>query len=292
MIEVYNFLDGKNLCNIFASLIVDKINESFPDAKTEITVINVRNFFVIKGRTNSDVVINCSDILQDFLKEFNQEENIKSNVIDAILYNTKVENEIINLSYTLDKKQSERSIYLQNYLNKLLDKKINLSLEVNDELKYVFYDTTDEDDFKILELLSNEFIDYYIVKKDKSNEIFVSDRYYGLSNNTEKMYHTLLRNVTHHLFSLGISKNVDIKLVSYNDIHSIDNLNVDLIIKGNHIVKKEWLESLILDIFPFEYNELKNKFGNSDTKSYEEITTNYKNCTWKKLDLSKEFILF
>ena len=48
MVEVYNFLDGKHLCNIFASLIVNKINESFPEANTKISVINVRNLFGVK----------------------------------------------------------------------------------------------------------------------------------------------------------------------------------------------------------------------------------------------------
>ena len=56
MIEVSSFLSGKNLCNIFADLIVKKINEEFPDAKTQISVINVRNFFIVKGVTTSDIV--------------------------------------------------------------------------------------------------------------------------------------------------------------------------------------------------------------------------------------------
>ena len=64
MIEVSSFLSGKNLCNIFADLVVKKINEVTPDAKTQITVINVRNFFIVKGVTTSDSVINLSDILR------------------------------------------------------------------------------------------------------------------------------------------------------------------------------------------------------------------------------------
>ena len=71
--EVYNFLDGKNLCNIFASIVVNKINETFPNAKTEITVINVRNFFTIKGRTNSDQVLIISDFFQDFMNKYDEE---------------------------------------------------------------------------------------------------------------------------------------------------------------------------------------------------------------------------
>ena len=49
-LDVYNLLDGKSLCNIFASVIVNKINDSCVDAITEITVVNVRSFFIIKGK--------------------------------------------------------------------------------------------------------------------------------------------------------------------------------------------------------------------------------------------------
>ena len=31
--EIYNYLDGKNVCNIFANLIINKIQSEVPDAK-------------------------------------------------------------------------------------------------------------------------------------------------------------------------------------------------------------------------------------------------------------------
>lgn len=288
MIEVYNFLDGKNLCNIFASLIVEKINESFPDAETEITVINVRNFFVIKGRTNSDVVINCSDLLKNFIKDY--DNSIICNVIDNILYGTKVENNVINISYSSNKKINNRCKNIQNYLNTLRKENISINLKFDDINKYVFYHSN-YDKINTLESLSNIFSDYYFINVDLSNEVYVSDRYYGLSNNTEKLYHVLLRNITHHLFSTGISSELEIKLFSDKTIYEMDNLNVVLDIKGKHIVKKEWLESLILDIFPFEYNNLKSIFNGVNNISYNEILTNYEICSWKKLDRLKDMVL-
>ena len=128
MIEVYNFLGGKNLCNIFASLIVDKINEFFPDAETEITVVNVRNFFVVKGRTNSESVINCAETLQEFLENYDEELSKTVKVIDTIFYNTKVDNNIINIQYNLEKKKNERILYIQNFLNSLTKDKIYMSV--------------------------------------------------------------------------------------------------------------------------------------------------------------------
>ena len=38
-IEVYNFLDGKNLCNIFASLLVDEIGNGIPNINTDSSVL-------------------------------------------------------------------------------------------------------------------------------------------------------------------------------------------------------------------------------------------------------------
>jgi hypothetical protein len=291
MIEVYNFLDGKNLCNIFASLIVEKINELFPDAQTEITVVNVRNFFIVKGRTNSGSLINCAETLQEFLKDYDEDLSKTVKVIDAILYNTKVNNDIINISYDLEKKKKNRIFYIQNFLNSLVKDKIYINIKIDDDKKYVFYDSEYKDEFKLLEILSNEFIDYNIVKIDLSNVVYTSDRYYGLSNNTEKLYHILLKYITHHLFSLGISKKVNIKLFSDELIFSLDNLNVEFSLDGQHIVKKEWLESLILDVFPFGYTDLKNKFNLDNIKFQDEIVTNNELCVWKRLDLSPEFVL-
>ena len=100
---VYNFLDGNNLCNIFANLIVNKISELVPDSKTEITVVNVRNFFVVMGKTTSDVLINIAEIFQSFLNDYDEELSKKVRVFDIITYNSEIEN--IPLSITLKRKK-------------------------------------------------------------------------------------------------------------------------------------------------------------------------------------------
>ena len=43
----------------------------------------------------------------------------------------------------------------------------------------------------------------------------------------------------------------------------MNNLTVNFVLHNdNHIVKTEWLESLVLDVFPFELNELNTVYGN------------------------------
>jgi hypothetical protein len=102
-IEFYNFLDGKNLCNIFANLIVKKINEELPDAKTDISVVNVRNFFIVKGVTTYNEPLNLAELLQSFLKQFDGELSNKVRVIDSILYNKELDQEPLNLNLSFDK---------------------------------------------------------------------------------------------------------------------------------------------------------------------------------------------
>ena len=48
-------------------------------------------------------------------------------------------------------------------------------------------------------------------------------------------------------------------LYSDVNINEMDNLTVNFVLHNdNHIVKTEWLESLVLDVFPFDVESTKN----------------------------------
>ena len=79
-IIVYNFLDGKNICNIFAKLIVNEINNITPESKVNIQVVNVRTFFVVRGVSSSGTVLNLSEIFQKFLKKYDEDLSKKIRV--------------------------------------------------------------------------------------------------------------------------------------------------------------------------------------------------------------------
>jgi len=290
--EVYNFLDGKNLCNIFASIVVNKINETFPNAKTEITVINVRNFFTIKGRTNSDQVLIISDLFQEFVNKYDEELSNSIRVIDTILYNFDFTSSPINISYDSNKKISKEKLLNQNFVNSHIKDKLYFNLKIEVLKNLLYFDCSTENSNKIFSILKSEYPDYQLVKGDFSQEIYVSDRYYGLSNNGEKLYHMLLRYISYHFLTLGISKELNIKLMSSVNIEDMDNNNTELIITNdNHIVKTKWLESLILDIFPFTQKELKGSFDLTSYNSIDEIILSENHLPWEKLDRVKDIVL-
>ena len=108
----------------------------------------------------------------------------------------------------------------------------------------------------------------------------------------EKYYHLILRNITHHLFSLSISDYTNFSINSTNKIESINNLNINLNLNDTKcIVKKEWLESIILDIFPFEINSLKEYFNVDLNNEFEYLINSGNSPYWEKNKLINEIIL-
>ena len=289
-IEFYNFLDGKNLCNIFANLIVKEINNKLPDAKTDILVINVRNFFIVKGTTTYNEVINLAELFQNYLKKYDTELSNKVRVIDSILYNKVVDQEPLNLKEVFIKSQEKKYQHLQQKLNRYTKKKVYFNFKLQERTNHVYYDCSSEQLSTVITILEEQFPEYVLVKSDFSQEIYISDNVYGLSNNN-RLYHFILWSIKNHIFELGISKKLDVSLYSDVNINEMDNLTVNFVLHNdNHIVKTEWLESLVLDVFPFDVESLKTKFGNVDDLE-ELIMGTDEVYPFKQLSYSKDFIL-
>ena len=289
-IEFYNFLDGKNLCNIFANLIVKEINNKLPDAKTDISVINVRNFFIVKGTTTYNEVINLAELFQNYLKKYDTELSNKVRVIDSILYNKVVDQEPLNLKEVFIKSQEKKYQSLQQKLNRYTKEKVYFNFKLQERTNHVYYDCSSEQLSTVITILEEQFPEYVLVKSDFSQEIYISDNVYGLSNNN-RLYHFILWSIKNHIFELGISKKLDVSLYSDANINEMDNLTVNFVLHNDdHIVKTEWLESLILDVFPFNVESLKTKFGNVDDLE-ELIMGTDEVYPFKQLSYSKDFIL-
>ena len=166
MIEVSSFLSGKNLCNIFADLIVKKINEEFPDAKTQISVINVRNFFIVKGVTTSDSVINLSDILSGIYEKYDSELLNKVRVIDTILYNKEFDLNL-NINFSEDKKNKSLISNLYKTCNDLQNEGFYITVKLNNGI--LFYDFEHEKDFDP-SYIKEKFPTYTCIKDDFSQD--------------------------------------------------------------------------------------------------------------------------
>lgn len=289
-IEFYNFLDGKNLCNIFANLIVKEINNKLPDAKTDISVINVRNFFIVKGTTTYNEVINLAELFQNYLKKYDTELSNKVRVIDSILYNKVVDQEPLNLKEVFIKSQEKKYQSLQQKLNRYTKEKVYFNFKLQERTNHVYYACSSEQLSTVITILEEQFPEYVLVKSDFSQEIYISDKVYGLSNNN-RLYHFLLWSIKNHIFELGISKKLDVSLYSDANISEMDNLTVNFVLHNdNHIVKTEWLESLVLDVFPFDVESLNAKFGDIDDLE-ELIMGTDESYPFKQLSYSKDFIL-
>jgi len=289
-IEFYNFLDGKNLCNIFANLIVKEINNKLPDAKTDISVINVRNFFIVKGTTTYNEVINLAELFQNYLKKYDTELSNKVRVIDSILYNKVVDQEPLNLKEVFIKSEEKKYQSLQQKLNKYTKEKVYFNFKLQERTNHVYYDCSSEQLSAIITILEEQFPEYVLVKSDFSQEIYISDKVYGLSNNN-RLYHFLLWSIKNHIFELGISKKLDVSLYSDVNINEMANLTVNFVLHNdNHIVKTEWLESLVLDVFPFDVESLNTKFG--DIEDLEELIMGTdESYPFKQLSYLNDFIL-
>ena len=93
-----------------------------------------------------------------------------------------------------------------------------------------------------------------------------------------------MKNIFYLLSIKGVVSHIDFTVM-------VDDNKFSLTINDlKSIVKKEWLESLILDIFPFEISDLENYFEKD--KSYKEITEFEYSPSWKKLDVLKDIILY
>lgn len=290
-IEFYNFLDGKNLCNIFSNLIITKINKEVTESISEITVVNVKNFFIVKGSTNFDKTINLSELFQNFLKQYDVDLSNKVRVIDCILYNKKLQLEQLNISESYNKSEEIDRWELNEKLNKYVNQKVYFNLKLHKQTRHIYYDCSSEQMSSVISTLEKEFPDHTLIKSDFSNEIHMSDKIYGLSDKL-KFYHLLLWSVKNHLFNLGISKKLEVCLYSDANIKHLDNLNVNFVIKNNdHIVKTDWLESLILDTFPFDLKSLNNVFK-EDIDLEDFITKNENKFLFQKMIFSKDIVLF
>lgn len=259
--EVHNYLDGKNICNIFANLIVNKIHKEVPDAKTEITVTNVRNFFIVKGSTSYDKTIDLSELLRNFYSKHDPSKINDVRVFDLITYNKEFKSYPVDVKISSNKKYDSKLNELQSFVNSHVSNKILFNMKYVGDENIIYYDCKYENISQVITLLENEFTDSTILKVDMSSECYISDRMYGLSLNM-RIYDLILITIKNHVFKLGLGDNFNCNLHSIKLPEDLENEDMILSLNNDNFkVSTKWLESLILDIFPFEYEELNSVFN-------------------------------
>jgi hypothetical protein len=260
-LEIDNLLSGTRLCNDLSKLLVNKFDEISPDCDTEITVFNHKDFFVVNGFTTCKKTINVSEIFRNYIELNNNNISKEVRVIDVIRFVNSIPKSPLNTIFNYEKQK----INFKNELTEIVDlyysKKIQINLKVNLINKIFYYEINENFENEVLIFLENKFNDYKFVKFDFSNVKYQSEKQYGLSYGPEKLFLTLGEYISNHIFHKGISKKLIFSLSSNKNYDEINNENIIFNIENNdHIVNKPWLESLILDIFPFNLTDLKIKF--------------------------------
>lgn len=288
--EVYNFLDGNNLCNVFANLLVNKYEELSPNSKTEIKVINLRNFFVVRGVTSCEELCNITELFQNFVSKHKSEIIQDIKVINLVIHNPDFDFKTTNISHSSQKLVEKEVDSLTEFVNSFTKNNIYFNIKVNSVSKHVMYDCDDNSTSKVIDILKTEFQGYRLLKHDMSNEIYCSNSLYGKSK-TSRVYDILLKDIKNHVYSLGLGTNFICNLSTGVGVHEIDNLNVSLdILNDDYIVKKDWLESLILDVFPFENEKLIDTYNKILSEDFNLLGNGKIN--FDKLNYISDFVLF
>lgn len=277
--DIVTPLYGKNLCNIFANLIIEKFNSIDLSHKTNINVINVKQFLIVKGVTSVSLPLNYSNLFREYL-ENKCDTNVSYNVIDLIEYNTSVS--ILPITVYKDYNLKDFSNY--PYTNSTLQGFI----KTYDNIKIVKYNNSE----LLNEISKTKILDDYHKYITKDSDIFVSDDFFGKNLDGEKLYEILLNYISYNIFERLLCKDLTLFFnYSGENFNDITWENIDFKVYSNSLITKDisWLHSLILDLFDFNPKSIKSHLKLSNY-NFEYDLTNEKKC-WEVRDKVKEIFL-
>jgi len=130
----------------------------------------------------------------------------------------------------------------------------------------------------------------YLKVSGRTSRIVTSDKIFGQSINTDKPYYFLGEYISNHLFERNLCKDVQLR-IEHPNIMDCDVDSVSFLLTSDSLItKKEWCTSLILDLFPFEHQEIINhlELQDYDFQSYIMEDGGY---PWLKKDKIGEMIL-
>ena len=143
----------------------------------------------------------------------------------------------------------------------------------------------------IMESFYNNSLDF---KDDTSpkNQPIISDEYFGLSVNTVKTYMVLSKYISYNLIERNLCNRITISMNGREHLlESIEEENIQMeFIPSNLIVTKDWLESLVRDLFPFKLIDIINHLKLNEYNFEDEILVR-DNYPWKKRDKVSEMVL-
>lgn len=281
---IYNPYFGTNLCNLLANSIVEKIKSINPKEYVDVSVSNVNDFFIVFGKTSSNEKIDLTELFTSVIDTIPQKLRVLVKVFDMLTYGVERENTSILYSELFTKYQSNYSENFSYY------KKI---MELNNN--GLFVNLRNFGTEKYINVISNEnnqslpegFNELLLSKRT-----YTSDPLFGKDIRSEKYLYFLLRYIAHTLFSANLCNTVNIRVSTNAEFSDINWENIDLTIDSSSlIVTQKWVESLILDIFNFEPEQVISDLSLDDYNFSNEILQGNTNYPWLRRDKLKEIVL-
>lgn len=138
--------------------------------------------------------------------------------------------------------------------------------------------------------LKTEFKKHEVYTSTEISGPITSDRYYGLSLYSDKTFQVLLKYIANHIFRKNLCREITIQLSSdFIFTANLDNIEFKLF-SDNCIVKIDWLESLILDLFPFDIKHII-KHLDLENFNFENEIKKTMDYPWLKTDKIGDMIL-
>jgi hypothetical protein len=239
------------LVNKFADFIVKHIDESH---KSIIQVIYLGGFFIIKGITESDKVLNLQKIRDSFVEKYEYLlfpygiTNI--NFIDVIQYDYK----FAESDYSFKFYNSDLIRYPQKVINFLLLNHLNVfeeSIHYDDYLRKTSSSILDKNESDII---------------TEINLVSISSEFpYGYSLKCGRLQMFYSEYIINHIINI-----VDSEKIIFNfSLRKNNEDDFDIKIISDSKVSHLRIESLILDVFDFNLTKFKNTYLNEIDLEYE-----------------------
>ena len=284
IIETYS--RGENLANLLVNKVITEIDKETKNHKTNIQLINNGNFIVVRGNTTHKTPINLSKLFISYYEKlFSRKINL--NVIDLVEYGQNISEEPIYFKKTFNKNNFIESIKKQTYEDTLDGKDYRFTACTNLNLILTKNDFNKETVGDVLE----NFKDYVIIKNNNLIETFQSSQHYGKNLKSSKIFESYFNYIVYNIFERGLCSDLTVEFFSESEFDLISWENLTIKVTSNTLITStEWLESLILDLFKFNPNDIISRWDLNEYNFEEEIISTHN--VWKIKDKVGEMILF
>jgi hypothetical protein len=136
------------------------------------------------------------------------------------------------------------------------------------------------------------FEDYKVIPLKNTVETFSSSEKYGKNLKSSKVFEFYLNYIVHNIFQRNLCNDLTIELFTESEFDLINWENLKLKVESKSLITStEWLETLILDLFPFNPNDIISRWDLHNYDFGKEILSK-ESSIWEINDKVNEIILF